>query len=131
MANLRHLQLFNLFPSKLLKMSQNGQFCPILNFSYLFSLKRLRMIQNSQFYKKNENTMIQGNFYERLHFARNSCAISPMASLFSIAFMFIPIYLKLEGNVPPPPEMKKLILGQGDILVLADVHPPAQKLKLD
>ena len=44
--------------------------------------------------------MIQGNFYERLHFSMDSCAISPMASLFSIAFMFIPIYLRLEGNVP-------------------------------
>ena len=73
--------------------------------------------------------MIQGNFYERLHFSMNSCDISPMVSLFSIAFMFIPIYLRLEGNVPPPSEMKKLDLGQGDILVLADVHP--QKLKLD
>ena len=31
-----------------------------------------------------------------------TAAISPMASLFSIAFMFIPIYLRLEGNVPPP-----------------------------
>ena len=28
------------------------------------------------------NTMIQGNFYKRLHFYMDSCAISPMASLF-------------------------------------------------
>ena len=68
--------------------------------------------------------MIQGNFYERLHFSMDSCAINPMASLFSIAFMFIPIYLRLEGNVPPYClKMKKLDLGQGDSLVLADVHP--------
>ena len=26
--------------------------------------------------------MIQGNFYKRLHFYMDSCAISPMASLF-------------------------------------------------
>ena len=43
--------------------------------------------------------MIQGNFYERLHVSMDSCAISPMASLFSIAFMLIPIYLRLKGNV--------------------------------
>ena len=54
--------------------------------------------------------MIQGNFNERLHFSMDSCAISPMASLFSIAFMFIPIYLRLEGIVPPP-QMKKLDFG--------------------
>ena len=53
--------------------------------------------------------MVQGNFYERLHFSMNSCAISPVASLFSIAFMFISIYLRLDGNVPP--EMKKLDFG--------------------
>ena len=28
------------------------------------------------------NTMIQGNFYKRLHFYMDSCAISPTASLF-------------------------------------------------
>ena len=31
---------------------------------------------------QSSNTMIQGNFYERLHFYMDSCAISPMASLF-------------------------------------------------
>ena len=30
---------------------------------------------------KKKTTMIQGNFYERLHFYMDSCAISPMASL--------------------------------------------------
>ena len=29
---------------------------------------------------QSSNTMIQGNFYERLHFYMDSCAISPMAS---------------------------------------------------
>ena len=31
---------------------------------------------------QSSNTMIQGNFYKRLHFYMNSCAISPTASLF-------------------------------------------------
>ena len=65
------------------------------------------MIQPIQ--QKKKNTMIQGNIYERLHFSMDSCAISPMAS-FSIAFMFILIYLRLEGNEPPL-GMKKLDFG--------------------
>ena len=62
--------------------------------------------------------------------------------------MFIPIYLRLAGNVPPPPNekvgfqgkvtfcfwlmypptpgVKKLDTGQSDILVLADVPPPPE-----
>ena len=31
---------------------------------------------------QSSNTMIQGNFYKRLHFYMDSCAISPTASLF-------------------------------------------------
>ena len=31
---------------------------------------------------QSSNTMIQGNFYKRLHFYMDSCVISPMASLF-------------------------------------------------
>ena len=31
---------------------------------------------------QSSNTMIQGNFYKILHFYMDSCAISPMASLF-------------------------------------------------
>ena len=61
-------------------------------------------------WQNKKKTLIQGNFYERLHFSMENCAISPMASLFSVAFIFIPIYLRLEGNVPPP-EMKKLDFG--------------------
>ena len=53
-------QLFQSFPPKWLRMTQNGQFCMA---------------------KKKKNTMIQGNFYERLHFYTDNCAISPMASL--------------------------------------------------
>ena len=53
-------QLSNLYPPKLLRMTWNGQFC-IAKVKY---------------------TLIQGNFYERLPFYMDSCALSPMASLF-------------------------------------------------
>ena len=48
-------QLFQSFPPKLLRKTWNGQFCM---------------------------AKIQGNFYERLPFYMDSCALSPMASLF-------------------------------------------------
>ena len=101
------LQLFQSFP---IEVAQNDSERPILQ----KKKKKNIMIQPIQQKKKKKNekmTMIQGNFYERLHFSLNSCAISPMASLFSIAFMFIPIYRRLEGNIPPPSEMKKLDFG--------------------
>ena len=76
----------NLFRLKWLRKTWNGQICLICNFSNLFPPKWLRMTQRSQFsMTKKKNTMIQGNFYERLHFYINSCAIRPiiaMASLF-------------------------------------------------
>ena len=72
----------NLFPPKWLRMTQNGQFHLIHNFSNLFSPKWLRMTQNGQFcMAKIKHTLIQGNFYERLPFYMDSCALSPMASL--------------------------------------------------
>ena len=41
------------------------------------------MTQNGQFcMAKIKYTLIQGNFYERLLFYMDSCALSPMASLF-------------------------------------------------
>ena len=49
-----------------------------------------------------------------------------MNTIDSLAFMFIPIYLRLAGNVPPP-GMKKLDTGQSDILLLADVPPHPQE----
>ena len=93
----------NLSPPKWLRMTQNGQFCPICNFSNLFPLKWLRMTWNGQFLIHNfsnlfppkwlrmtwngqfcmakiKYTLIQGNFYERLPFYMDSCALSPMAS---------------------------------------------------
>ena len=77
------LQLFQSFPAE---VAQNGQFCPICNFSNLFPLKWLRMTQNSQFCmtKQKKPTMIQGNFFERLHFYMDSCAINPTASLLKV-----------------------------------------------
>ena len=72
----------NLFPPKWLRMTQNGQFHPIRNFSNLFPPKWLRMTRNGQFcMAKIKYTLIQGNFYERLPFYMDSCALSPMASL--------------------------------------------------
>ena len=75
----------NLFPPKWLRMTRNGQFHLICNFSNFFPLKWLRMTQNSQFcMAKIKYTLIQGNFYERLLFYMDSCALSPMASLFDL-----------------------------------------------
>ena len=59
------------------------------------------------------NTMIQGNFYKRLHFYMDSCAISPMASLFMEYTEKKTCFSNSAG-----------ILGQHDIVVLADVQPP-------
>ena len=74
----------NLFPPKWLRMTWNSQFHPICNFSNLFPPKWLRMTQNGQFcMAKIKFSLIQGNFYERLPFYMDSCALSPMASLFS------------------------------------------------
>ena len=73
----------NLFPPKCLRMTQNGQLCPICNFSNFFPPKWLRMTRNGQFcMAKIKYTLIQGNFYERLLFYMDSCALSPMAFLF-------------------------------------------------
>ena len=72
----------NLFPPKWLRMTWNGQFHLIHNFSNLFPPKWLRMTRNGQFcMAKIKYTLIQGNFYERLPFYMDSCALSPMASL--------------------------------------------------
>ena len=74
--------LSNLFPPKWLRMTQNGQFHLIHNFFNLFPLKWLRMTQKGQFcMAKIKYTLIQWNFYERLPFYMDSCALSPMASL--------------------------------------------------
>ena len=72
-------QLFQSFPTE---VAWNGQFCLIHSFSNLFPPKWLRMTQNGQFcMAKIKNTLIQGNFYERLPFYMDSCALSPIASL--------------------------------------------------
>ena len=75
--------LSNLNPTKCFRMTRNGQFHLIHNFSNLFPPKLLRMTWNGQFcMAKIKYTLIQGNFYERLPFYMDSCALSPMASLF-------------------------------------------------
>ena len=79
----------NLFPPKWLRMTRNGQFCLICIFSNLFPPKKLRMTWNGQFcMAKIKYTLIQGNFYERLLFYMDSCALSPMASLLSIPCLY-------------------------------------------
>ena len=78
-------QLFQSFPTKVAQNDSEQPICPIHNFSNLFPPKWLRMTQNGQFsMAKIKYTLIQGNFYERLLFYMDSCALSPMASLLNL-----------------------------------------------
>ena len=87
----------NLFSLKWLRMTWNGQFHLICNISNLFPLKLPRMTWNGQFcMAKIKCTLIQGNFYERLPFYMDSCALSPMASLFTIIAV-LNVARRLEG----------------------------------
>ena len=61
--------------------------------------------------------MIHRNFHKRLHFYIDSCAISPMVYLFVE-------YSEKKTCFPNSAG----ILGQHDIVVLADVPPPTEKL---
>ena len=63
----------------------------------LFPPKWLRMTWNSQFCmaKKKKPTMIHGNFYERLHFYMDSCAISPTASLLISSIYLLLLYCQV------------------------------------
>ena len=71
-----------LFQSFLTEVAQNNSEWPILPNSQIFPPKWLRMTWNGQFcMAKIKYTLIQGNFYERLPFYMDSCALSPMASL--------------------------------------------------
>ena len=79
--------LFQSFPTE---VAQNDLKWPILPDSQLFQSFPTEVAQNDSEQpilhgkkKKKKNTMIQGNFYKRLHFYMDSCAISPMASLFN------------------------------------------------
>ena len=100
----------NLFPPKWLRMTQNSQFCPICNFSNFFPPKWLRMTWNGQFcIAKIKYTLIQGNFYERLLFYMDSCALSPMASLLFLssthakwATLFAFSSFKIKGSIASP-----------------------------
>ena len=72
---------------------------------------------------QSSNTMIQGNFYKRLHFYMDSCAISPMASLFveyteKKTYIF-QIQLEFWVNMTlcfwlmyPPPPWKSWVLSE-------------------
>ena len=63
---------------------------------------------------QSSNTMIQGNFYKRLHFYMDSCAIRPMASLFVEYTEKTSVFqIQLEFWV--------------NIVLLADVTPPPRK----
>ena len=67
-------------------MAQNDSEWPISPDSQLFQSFPTNVAENDSEQpilggQKKKNTMIQGNFYERLHFYMDSCAISPMASL--------------------------------------------------
>ena len=70
---------------------------------------------------QSSNIMIQGNFYKRLHFYMDSCAISPTASLFleytEKKTSVFQIQLEFWVNMtlcfwlmypPPPPPLEKL-----------------------
>ena len=115
----------NLFPPKWLKMTQNGQFRPIRNFSNLSPPKWLRMTWNGQFcMAKIKCTLIQGNFYERLPFYMDSCALSPTTSLFSFLHIFA-IYINNVSN-----RRMKQLMPFGDISMHRHVCIPyfAQEL---
>ena len=74
-------QLFQSFP---MKVAQNDSEWPIMYNSQLFQFFPTKVAQNGQFcMAKIKYTLIQGNFYERLLFYMDSCALSPMASLFN------------------------------------------------
>ena len=80
------LQLFQSFPTE---VAQNDSKWPILPNWQLFQSFPTIVAQNDLEWpilhgEKKKNTMIQGNFYERLQFYMDNCAISPTASLFVI-----------------------------------------------
>ena len=79
---LPNLQLFQSFPTKVAQNDLEWSISPDSQLSNLFPPKWLRMTRNGQFcMAKIKYTLIQGNFYERLPFYMDSCALGPMASL--------------------------------------------------
>ena len=79
-------QLVQSFPTK---VAQDKLEWPILPDLQLFQSFHTEVAQNDSEQpilcgkkkQKKKNIVIQGNFYERLHFYMDSCAISPTASL--------------------------------------------------
>ena len=96
---------FQSFPTE---AAQNDLKWPILPDSQLFQSFPTKVAQNDLersilHGKKKKETMIQGNFYERLHFHMDSCAIGPTASLFIITIIIIIIIIIfniLKNNFP-------------------------------
>ena len=76
------LQIFQCFPTK---FAQNDSEWPILPNLQLFRSFPTKAAQNDLewpvLHGQIKYTLIQGNFYERLPFYIDSCALSPMASL--------------------------------------------------
>ena len=109
----------NLFPPKWLRMTQNGQLCLIRNFSNLFAPKWLRMTWNGQFcMAKIKYTLIQGNFYERLLFYMDSCALSPMASLLTLCALTHEL-LRLNINVVYFPKYQTSSTSHGNFNLIS------------
>ena len=86
------------------------------------------MTWNDQFCmakKRKKNTVIQGNFYERLHFYMDSCAISPTASSFDVVHPYailiahknFPMYQsRVDHSIPTVHKVTKtssLMIGAG------------------
>ena len=90
-------QLFQSFPTK---VAQNDSEWPILPDSQLFQSFPIEVAQNGQFcMAKIKYTLIQGNFYEKLLFYMDSCALSPMASLLMLEFCFYRAQLARMANL--------------------------------
>ena len=78
------LQFFQFFPTEVAQNDSKWSIFPDLQ---LFQSFPTKVVQNDSEQpilhgKKKINTMTQENFYEKLHFYMDSCAISPTASLF-------------------------------------------------
>ena len=84
-------------------MAQNDSEWAIMSDSQLFQFFPTKVAQNDLEWPilpdQNKITLIQGNFYERLLFYMDSCALSPMASLFQLGKTSISYPLRLLSQV--------------------------------
>ena len=110
-------QLFQSFSTE---VAQDNSEFPISPDSQLFQSFLTEVAQNDLEWpilhgkKKKKKTMIQGNFYERLHFYADSCAINPTASLLAqlsscvITITFCKPYIFTDLlHVPTMPPLQK------------------------